>query len=435
MHNKGHGGAIPRAHAPATSGFAQKQICLIRLKYTVQSQICRLLCCTSCSPTVDERAVYPTSGRLVLPMADDMHTHLRQGRLMDLVASQIRRGGCDRVLVMPNTVPPIVTCSQALTYRNELLKIEPRVDYLMTLYLSPAVDPKDLAENAKKSHVQGVKLYPRGVTTNSGEGVEDLTVFYKVFETMQSRGLSLHIHGERVGAPPLRAEEEFLPVFEDIHSRFPDLKIIFEHVSTAKAIRAIKGKPNVAATITAHHLQLTIDDVFSPESVSQHLEVTEKASTGTASPSHPHNFCKPIAKFREDRDELIRTIQEGNPQFFLGSDSAPHPRTKKDAQPPAAGVFTQPFLLAYLVDIFSRAGCLDKLRGFICEHAAAFFELPRKELVEGQDCIVLEPTPCTIPSAIGYGERPEDQIVPFLAGQTLGYTVSVVPFTKSLLSS
>ncbi|KAL8450755.1 hypothetical protein Emed_002393 [Eimeria media] len=312
---------------------------------------------------------------------------------------------------------------------------DPKVDYLMTLYLSPAVDPKDLAENAKKSHVYGVKLYPRGVTTNSDEGVEDLTAFYKVFETMQSCGLTLHIHGERVGAPALRAEEEFLPVFEDIHSRFPDLKIVFEHVSTAKAIRAIKGKCNVAATITAHHLQLTIDDVFSPEGVSQQLDATEKASTATASPSCPHNFCKPIAKFREDRDELIRAIEEGHPQFFLGSDSAPHPRSKKDAEPPAAGVFTQSFLLAYLADIFSRAGCLDKLRGFVCEHAAAFFELPRKELVEGQDCVVLEPTPCTIPNAIGDDQRPEDQVVPFLAGQTLGYTVKVVPFSKSLLSS
>ncbi|KAL8425328.1 hypothetical protein Efla_001710 [Eimeria flavescens] len=332
----------------------------------------------------------PSSGCVVLPMADDMHTHLRQGGLMDIVASQIRRGGCDRVLVMPNTVPPIVKCSQALEYRNELLKRDPGVDYLMTLYLSPAVDPDDLAANAEKSHVRGVKLYPRGVTTNSDDGVEDLTAFYKIFVVMQRCGLTLHIHGERVGASALRAEEEFLPVFEELHARFPDLKIVFEHISTAKAIRAIRGKRNVAATITAHHLQLTIGDVFSPEEITRQMDAHTLSG---AIPCDPHKFCKPIAKFQQDREELIRIIQEGNPQFFLGSDSAPHPRSKKNAKLPAAGVFTQPFLIAYLADIFSRAGCIDKLRGFACEHAASFFGLPPKELVEGQDCIVLEPTP------------------------------------------
>ncbi|CDI82766.1 dihydroorotase protein, putative [Eimeria acervulina] len=378
-----------------------------------------------------------TSGRLVLPMGDDMHTHLRQGELMDAVVPHLRKGGCNRVLVMPNTVPPIVTCSQALEYRNELLKRDPKVNYLMTLYLCPDVDPHDLAKNAKASHVVGVKLYPRGVTTNSEAGVEvsgpstsanvvsnllmlglppdlggerqpsrslsqqspwtqvcilgylqDLTAFDGVFEALQRCGLSLHIHAESPTASALKAEEMFLPTFEQVHQRFPNLKIVFEHISTAAAVEAVKGKQNVAATITAHHLRLTTADVWGPE----HLY---KSSLARAEESHvlnPHNFCKPLAKCEEDRQAL----------------------------------------LSYLADIFAREGCLDKLRGFACEHAAAFFGIPKKELVEGQDCVVLERAPFAVPKVVCGVEGSGNEVVPFLSGSELLFTVNVVPFSASL---
>ncbi|CDJ63889.1 dihydroorotase protein, putative [Eimeria necatrix] len=358
-------------------------------------------------------------GRLVMPMADDMHTHLRQVELMDMVTLQIRKGGCNRVLVMPNTVPPIVTCSQALEYRNELLKRDPNVNYLMTLYLCREIDAEDIAKRAKESHVVGVKLYPRGVTTNSEAGVEDLTQYEDIFKVMEELGMSLHIHAEKPEAPTLHAEEMFLPIFEDLHSRFPKLKIVFEHISTAAAVKAIKGKPNVAASITAHHLRLTTEDVWTTEDVQRQMDSSDKSSVQPRI-AQSHNFCKPIAKSAEDREALLQVVREG------------HPQQKKDSYPPAAGVFTQPFLLAYLADTFARAGCLDKLQSFACENAAAFFGLPKKELVEGEDCVVLEQTPCTIPNVICGAEGTSTDVVPFLAGHELGYTLKVVPFSRSL---
>lgn len=374
-----------------------------------------------------------SSGSLVLPMGDDMHTHLRQGELMDAVVPLLRKGGCNRVLVMPNTVPPIVTCSQALEYRNELLKRDPKVDYLMTLYLCPDVDPQDLANNAKASHVVGVKLYPRGVTTNSQHGVEDLGAFDSVFEVLQQCGLTLHIHAESPKATALKAEETFLPAFEQIHQRFPGLKIVFEHISTAAAVEAVKGQKNVAATITAHHLRLTTGDVWGQEEAEESLNHLPDGPEERRV-LNPHNFCKPVPKREEDRQALLSVIREGNPQFFLGSDSAPHPVTKKNSNPPAAGVFTQAFLLAYLADTFARAGCLDKLRGFACEHAAAFFGMPKKELVEGEDCVVLERKPFAVPQAVCGMEGSGNEVVPFLSGDELLFTVSVTPFSAALES-
>ncbi|CDI86197.1 dihydroorotase protein, putative [Eimeria praecox] len=335
-----------------------------------------------------------SSRRVVLPMGDDMHTHLRQGELMDAVVPLLRKGGCNRALVMPNTVPPIVTCSQALEYRNELLLRDPTADYLMTLYLCPEVDPHDLAINAKASHVVGVKLYPRGVTTNSEAGVEDLAAFNDVFEVLQRCGLTLHIHAESPRAPALKAEEMFLPIFEQIHLRFPDLKIVFEHISTAAAVEAVKGKRNVAATITAHHLRLTTEDVWDPAEVADKPNNDSFAGAEERRVLHPHNFCKPIAKSEKDRQAL----------------------------------------LSYLADTFARAGCLDKLRGFACEHAAAFFGLPKKELIEGEDCVVLERKPFPVPKAVCGVEGSGSEVVPFLAGCELLFTVNVAPFTADLES-
>ncbi|CDJ26861.1 dihydroorotase protein, putative [Eimeria mitis] len=377
------------------------------------------------------------SERLVLPMGDDMHTHLRQGELMDNVVPHLRKGGCNRVLVMPNTVPPIVTCSQALEYRNELLRRDPNVDYLMTLYLCREVDPEDLFNHAKASHVVGVKLYPRGVTTNSEAGVEDLEGFDGVFEVLQRCGLTLHIHAESPNAPALKAEEGFLPVFEQIHRRFPDMKIVFEHISTAAAVEAVRGKRNVAATITAHHLRLTTSDVFDPE----HLHNDSSTSVEERRVLNPHNFCKPIAKCEADRQALLGVsdlslpishpvadksantrlsrswvILEGNPQFFLGSDSAPHPVSAKCSSVEQR----QTRECKYLADTFARAGCLDKLRGFV------------SELVEGEECVVLERAPFKVPKVVCGVEGSGSEVVPFLSGCELLFTAKVVPYSPAL---
>lgn len=145
-----------------------------------------------------------------VPFADDFHTHLRQGEMMKNVVKYIRSGGCNRVLVMPNTKPSITTCKQALEYRNLLLSLEPNVDYLMTLYLSDAISVDDLKENAKNSHVQGIKCYPEGVTTNSEGGFQNLEKYYPLFSEVEKLNLSLHIHGESANCNPLTAEDDFV---------------------------------------------------------------------------------------------------------------------------------------------------------------------------------------------------------------------------------
>ncbi|CBZ49557.1 putative dihydroorotase protein [Neospora caninum Liverpool] len=272
---------------------------------------------------------------LVMPLISDMHAHLRQGEMAEFVTPMIKPGGCRRVLVMPNTVPPITTCAQAAAYREKLVKLDPGVDYLMTLFLSPEVSVDDLRRNAKACRVVGVKSYPKGVTTNSDQGVESYEQYYALFEAIEELGLTLHLHGEVPGVAPLDAEEAFLPFFQQVHSKFPSLKIVLEHVSTAAAIQAVKRMPpNVGATITPHHLMLTVDDVMKEETIRMATEAgAHRGLCCAETVEKPHNFCKPLAKMKEDREALRQ----------------------------------------YLASIFAELGCISNLRKFADGNAAAFF--------------------------------------------------------------
>ncbi|KFG59460.1 dihydroorotase [Toxoplasma gondii RUB] len=372
---------------------------------------------------------------LVMPLISDMHTHLRQDEMAEFVTPMIKKGGCRCVLVMPNTIPPVTTCAQAAAYRERLVRIDPNVDYMMTLFLSPEVSADDLRQNAKMCHVTGIKSYPKGVTTNSDQGVESYEQYYGIFEAMQELGLTLHLHGEVPGVAPLDAEEAFIPFFEQIHSRFPSLKIVLEHVSTAAAIQAVKRMPaNVAATITPHHLMLTVDDVVKPDAIKRAMETAAHRGLCCAEAvEKPHNFCKPLAKTKRDRDALRQVIQDGDTHFFLGSDSAPHPRLAKESSPPAAGVFTQPLLLAYLVSIFAELGCISKLQEFADGHAAAFFGFEAATLEENLECAVIQPTPQRVPSIFKFPGQENEGVVPFMASLELPYTVEVRRFSPSLL--
>ncbi|KAL7770858.1 hypothetical protein CFE70_000797 [Pyrenophora teres f. teres 0-1] len=273
-----------------------------------------------------------------LPAAFDAHVHLRDGDMAKLVTPTIREG--------PNLVPPITTVQQCLEYRDRLRAIEPDVDYLMSLYLHESITPETIRE-AKKAGITGVKSYPAGVTTNSSSGVLDYKLFYPVFAEMEAQNMVLNLHGEVPSTPPsapstssstnpaitiLNAEPAFLPTLLSLHTTFPRLRIILEHCSTAAALTAVLScGPSVVGTITAHHLSLIIDDWA----------------------GDPFCFCKPVAKTPEDRDALLRAVVDGasRGKFFLGTDSAPHPRGKKRGEDKvAAGVFTQPYAVGYVLD-------------------------------------------------------------------------------------
>jgi dihydroorotase len=306
----------------------------------------------------------------------------------------------------------------ALAYKDKLENLEPKVKFLMTLYLSPELTVEEV-KKAKEAGIVGVKSYPkysvhsypqiltvRGVTTNSDSGVLSYEQYYPVFKAMEEHDLILNLHGEVPPAPPteqdisaqnattvLTAEKSFLPTLLDLHKRFPKLRIILEHCTTADAVEAVLAcGPNVAGTITAHHLYLTVDSWA----------------------GNPFNFCKPVAKLPSDRLALINAATSGNPKFFLGSDSAPHPQSSKLAKKAAAGVFTQPYVMHYVTEVFDRVGKLDKLSGFCAEFGRAFY---RVEMGEGEGKIVMVKSGVKIPDIL------RGDVVPFRAGKRLAWDV------------
>ncbi|KIW28478.1 dihydroorotase, homodimeric type [Cladophialophora immunda] len=343
--------------------------------------------------------------RLELPPTADMHVHLRQDKVMELVVPQILKGGVDTVFVMPNLQPPITSVAQALEYQSALRSIEPRVHYLMSLYLHPSITPEVIAE-AAAAGIAGVKMYPQGVTTNSESGVpaDFLSAYSPVFAAMEEHDLVLNLHGEWPGPLPsedISLEEAFLPELKKLHEKFPRLRCVLEHCSTAAALDAVRAcGPSVAGTITAHHLYLTGDD----------------------SHTDPLAFCKPIPKKASDRDALIKAACSGDPKFFFGSDSAPHPLASKvvngTTKAVPAGVFTQPFATQLVLLAFEEAiarGVLredevtqDQLERFLSRSSRRFYKLPVPDsptatATDGQrrlKTIVLERKGETIPPSI-----------------------------------
>ncbi|KAG5823188.1 hypothetical protein H9Q74_006724 [Fusarium xylarioides] len=308
--------------------------------------------------------------RLELPAAADMHVHLRQGDMMDLVVPTVRQGGVDTVFVMPNLLPPLTAVEQVLEYKAKLTAITQDVNFLMSLYLHPSVTPEVIAK-AAEAGVTGVKLYPHGVTTNSESGVSDITAFYDTFAAMEKHGIVLNIHGEvleSLAPTDTTLEEAFLPTLKQLHDRFPQLRIVLEHCTTSAAVEAVKAcGPTVGATITAHHLYLTSHEAC----------------------CDPFAFCKPIPKKPTDRDALIKAIVSGNSKFFFGSDSAPHPlqsKTSAEQGKAPAGVFTQPYVVQLVLlgleeaidrGVISEADVTQEiLENFLSRNGRRFYKLP-----------------------------------------------------------
>ncbi|KAI9033320.1 hypothetical protein DFJ74DRAFT_652026 [Hyaloraphidium curvatum] len=276
----------------------------------------------------------------------------------------------------------------------------------MTLYLGPELTPQEIAA-AAQAGVRGVKSYPRGVTTNSESGIESYTAYYDVFRAMEEHGMVLNLHGEVPsdhdnGITILNAEEKFLGHLVQLHKDFPKLKIVLEHATSKAAVDTVKSLGDtVGCTITVHHLHLVIDDWA----------------------ANRHNFCKPVAKLPEDRKALQETVRSGHPRFFLGTDSAPHPKSQKEAAVSNAGVFTSAFTMQYLADILDRIGAFDRLEDFACHHGRRFYGFGSGQK---RETIRLVRQPFVVPDELKYvdDEGKEASLVPFLAGQTLSWSLS-----------
>ncbi|KAF8529002.1 Dihydroorotase [Hysterangium stoloniferum] len=346
------------------------------------------------------------SDTIRVPAPADFHVHLRQGPLCSLVTPHVRQGGFKLAYVMPNLKPPITTTAQALAYKKELEAIDPGIDYLMTLYLSPDITPDEIRK-ASKAGIVGVKSYPRGVTTNSEGGIESYEMYYPVFEAMADVGMVLNLHGEvpsnlKSNIHVLNAEASFLPHLVSIHVRFPKLRIVLEHATTRAAVECVKSLgETVACTITAHHLALTVDDWA----------------------GQSWNFCKPVAKTPDDLAALQGIVREGHPRFFLGSDSAPHPPNKKSTSTPqdtcAAGIYTSPILLPLVAHLLESFGALPRLQDFVCTFGRKFYCRELTDMTADRQ-VVLRRKSSIVDECFSLAN---ETVVPFWAGRCINWTI------------
>jgi len=334
---------------------------------------------------------------------DDWHIHLRDGAALALtVADASRYFG--RAIIMPNLTPPVRNLAEASAYRQRIEAHLPasgnRLLPLMVLYLTDNTRPEDIAEAANSGVVYAAKLYPAGATTNSDSGVTDIDKLAPVLEAMQSHGLPLLVHGEVTDADIDIFDRE--AVFIDRHlkgicSRFPELKVVLEHITTADAAAFVGEAPaNIAATITAHHLLYNRNDML-------------------AGGIRPHYYCLPILKRNTHQQALIDAATSGSPKFFLGTDSAPHARHRKETDCGCAGCYTAHAAIELYAEAFDNAGALDKLEAFASFYGPDFYGLPRNN-----DRITLSKTPWQAPEQLSLGE---DSLRPLRAGDTLQWQV------------
>lgn len=301
---------------------------------------------------------------IALQRPDDWHVHLRDGALLASVAGfTAERFG--RAIVMPNLKPAVTTTDMAAAYRRRILAALPAgtpFEPLMTLYLTHSTAPDEIGRAQSSGIVHGIKLYPAGATTHSDEGVSDLARVYPVLERMQEIGVPLLIHGEtpRADVDVFDREAHFIDTqLSSLLDRFPGLKVVLEHITTAHAVDFIaEARAGVAATITPQHLLHNRNAIFSGG-------------------IRPHFYCLPILKRERDRQALLAAATGGSPRFFLGTDSAPHERAAKENACGCAGMFTAHAAIELYAEAFEQAGRLDRLQGFASWFGADFYGLPR----------------------------------------------------------
>lgn len=326
----------------------------------------------------------------------DMHLHLRDGDMLKLVAPL--SSGFAGAVIMPNLVPPVTTPEALQAYAARIDAAMGGIPFsrYMTLFFTPQSDSQ-LDAAMQTPGFFAYKLYPAGITTNSEEGIARLSDADRTFSAMQERGIPLLVHGESHGFV-LDREAEFLEVYRQLASRYPRLRICMEHITTAAALHLLDEFENLCATVTLQHLLITLDDV-----------------AGGA--LQPHLFCKPLAKRPADRDALLQAALSGHPRLMFGSDSAPHPRSKKEACGCAAGVFTAPLALPRLAALFAEHGALEQLQGFVSGHACRIYGLHPV-----QRRVTLHDKPMQVPPSYrSFGQ----QVVPMEAGQQIGWSIRI----------
>ncbi len=328
---------------------------------------------------------------------DDWHLHVRDGDALSAVVPHTA-AQFGRAIIMPNLKPPITTAEQALAYAERIRQAVPagmRFEPLMTLYLTDNLPPEEIVR-AKAAGVVACKLYPAGATTNSDAGVTDLRKIYPTLEAMQREGLLLLVHGE-VTSPDIDLfdreavfiETQLIPLRRD----FPELKIVFEHITTKEAAQYVDSADRfTAATLTAHHLLFNRNAIF----------------TGGI---RPHYYCLPVLKRETHRQALVAAAISGNSRFFLGTDSAPHPAHLKEHASGCAGCYTAHAAIEMYAEAFDNAGALDKLETFASFHGADFYGLPRNT-----GTITLRRESWTPPESFAFGQT---ELKPLRSGEAL----------------
>ena len=340
---------------------------------------------------------------LTLIRPDDWHVHLRDNDALERTVKDMARV-MGRAIVMPNLTPPITTVAMAESYHQRILSHMPAERAfapLMVLYLTDQTSASDIRAAKASQCVYAAKLYPAGATTNSDAGVGDLSGLYPVLEVMQEVDLPLLVHGE--------VTEHHVDIFDreaqfiehhlgPIVERFPQLRIVFEHITTEQAAQFVEQSgPLIAATITAHHLLLNRNDML-------------------VGGIRPHHFCLPILKRRRHQEALVKAATSGNPSFFLGTDSAPHTKDSKESACGCAGVYTANAAIELYAEVFEQANALDRLENFASIFGPEFYRLP-----VNTDTITLIKQPQQVPD---YLTMASDQLVPLRAGGTIAWSVA-----------
>ncbi len=349
-----------------------------------------------------------TSAALTITRPDDWHLHLRDGAAMaDVLPFTARQFA--RAIVMPNLKPPVTTVAHAAAYRERILRALPAglaFEPLMTLYLTDNTPAEEIRRAKDSGFVHGVKLYPAGATTHSDEGVTDVLRCARAFEAMQAVGMPLLVHGEVTHGEVdvFDREQVFIDeVLEPLRRDFPQLRIVFEHITTSQAADYVREAAGpIAATITAHHLLYNRNALF----------LTPEGRAGV----RPHYYCLPVLKRETHRQALLRAATSGNPRFFLGTDSAPHAKGDKESACGCAGCFTAVAALELYAMAFESAGALDRLEAFASFHGPDFYGLPRN-----RSTVTLQRRAWTVPQELRFGAA---TIVPLAAGQVLPWKLA-----------
>jgi dihydroorotase len=337
---------------------------------------------------------------LIIRRPDDWHVHLRDGDMLKGVARHTAHQ-CARAIVMPNLSPPVTTTEAGRAYRERILAAVPEgmaFEPLIVCYLTDHLDPVEVERGAAEGVFTAAKLYPAHATTGSAQGVTDVADIRSVLERMQAIDMPLLIHGEVTDRDVDIFDREAVFIertLEPLVRDFPELRVVFEHITTKEAADFVAASgPNIAATITPQHLHINRNAMF----------------TGGI---RPHAYCLPVAKRELHRLALRKAATSGSPKFFLGTDSAPHAVSAKESSCGCAGIFNAPYALESYITVFEEEGALDRFEGFASLHGPAFYKLPVNE-----ERVTLRKAPTEVPASIDCAGTP---VVPFHAGETLSW--------------